>query len=206
MCSIWKQKKEREIKNSLADIANRKNQLENRKRELDSLIQEQNIRLEKIASLTAEEAKRMLMENMVEKAKTDVSATLREIRDKAKVEAKKDAQKIVVNAIQRTAVDHAVGQLVGDDFALEVMAGPLPRTAGYPPAAPRGSRAAPVEAVGPHGRDPVGRGDGTDRSHPGDASPEPAGRRPDRPIGLERGRVERSSRGYCRRASGSGTR
>ncbi|NOX18368.1 MAG: ribonuclease Y [Chlorobi bacterium] len=102
------QQKEREIKNSLSDITNRKNQLENKKRELDSLIQEQNIRLEKIASLTAEEAKRMLMENMVEKAKTDASATLREIRDKAKVEAKKDAQKIVVNAIQRTAVDHAV--------------------------------------------------------------------------------------------------
>lgn len=102
------QQKEKENKQSFADIKNRKEQLEKRKSELDNLIQQQNIRLEKIAQLTADEAKNMLMENMLEKAKTDASVQLREIRDKLKVDAKKESQKIVVQAIQRTAVDHAV--------------------------------------------------------------------------------------------------
>lgn len=76
--------------------------------ELDKLILEQNIRLEKTAGLTADEAKKMLMENMIEKAKTDATQYVKEIRDQAKIEAKKESQKIVVQAIQRTAVDHSV--------------------------------------------------------------------------------------------------
>lgn len=72
------------------------------------MLLEQNVRLEKIASLTSEEAKKMLMENMVNKAKSDASQYIQKIRDEAKVEAKKLSQKIVVQAIQRTAVDHSV--------------------------------------------------------------------------------------------------
>lgn len=76
--------------------------------ELDNLIREQNIRLEKTAGLTSDEAKKMLMENMTEQAKTDAVQYVKEIRDQAKVEAKKESQKIIVQAIQRTAVDHSV--------------------------------------------------------------------------------------------------
>jgi len=100
--------KEKEIKGFENDLRNRQNSLNKRKEELDRLIQEQNIRLEKTAALTADEAKKMLMENMIEVAKTDASQSIKEIRDKAKVEAKKEAQKLVVQAIQRTAVDHSV--------------------------------------------------------------------------------------------------
>jgi len=76
--------------------------------ELEKLILEQNIKLEKVASLTSEEAKKMLMENMINKAKSDASQQIQQIRDEMKVEAKKDAQKVVVQAIQKTAVDHSV--------------------------------------------------------------------------------------------------
>ena len=100
--------KEKEIKRFENDLRNRQNSLNKRKEELDRLIQEQNIRLEKTAALTADEAKKMLMENMIEVAKTDASQSIKEIRDKAKVDAKKEAQKLVVQAIQRTAVDHSV--------------------------------------------------------------------------------------------------
>ncbi len=100
----------------------KKEELTKKNEELERLIYEQNIRLEKTAGLTAEEAKKMLMENMIDKARTDASVYVKEIREKAKAEAKKEAQKIVVQAIQRTAVDHTVEstvsvvQLANDDM------------------------------------------------------------------------------------------
>ncbi len=100
--------KERDNKKIERDLFSLKGQIDKKSAELDRLIVEQNVRLEKIAGLTAEEAKKMLMENMINKAKNDAQQQIREIRDKAKVEAKKESQKIVVQAIQRTAVDHSV--------------------------------------------------------------------------------------------------
>ena len=60
------------------------------------------------AKQDCQEAKKMLMENMISDAKNDASQFVKDIRDRAKVEAKKESQKIVVQAIQRTAVDHSV--------------------------------------------------------------------------------------------------
>jgi ribonuclease Y len=68
--------------------------------------------LEKTAGLTSDEAKKMLVENMLSKAKSDAAQSIKEIRDQAKVDAKKEAQKIVVQAIQKTAVDHSVESTV----------------------------------------------------------------------------------------------
>jgi ribonuclease Y len=54
----------------------------------------------------------MLMENMISKAKSDAAQSIKDIRDQAKADAKKEAQKIIVQAIQRTAVDHSVESTV----------------------------------------------------------------------------------------------
>lgn len=104
--------KEKDIKVSEKNLATQKQDLDRKHAELDSLIAEQNVRLEKTAGLTSDEAKKMLMENMINKAKTDAAHTIKEIRDQAKIDAKKESQKIVVQAIQRTAVDHSVESTV----------------------------------------------------------------------------------------------
>lgn len=106
---IEKEKENKEIERRLS-----KHQeiLSKKLEEVDKLISDQNVRLEKTAGLTKEEAKKMLMENVIDKAKSDASQYVNEIRDKAKAEAKKEAQKIVVQAIQRTAVDHSVESTV----------------------------------------------------------------------------------------------
>ncbi len=104
--------KEKETKEKEKELNSLKNDLERKNSEFDNLIVEQNVRLEKIAALTAEEAKKMLMENMVNKAKTDASQMIKEIRDQAKVDAKKEAQRVVIQAIQRTSVDHSVESTV----------------------------------------------------------------------------------------------
>lgn len=100
--------KEKQNREAEKQIVRMKEVLSRKLEESDKLISEQNIRLERTAGLTTEEAKKMLMENIVDKAKSDASQYVNEIRDSAKSEAKKEAQKIVVQAIQRTAVDHSV--------------------------------------------------------------------------------------------------
>ncbi|MCZ6777015.1 MAG: ribonuclease Y [Ignavibacteria bacterium] len=76
--------------------------------ELEKLVAEQNIRLERTSGLSPEEAKRLLIENMANDARAEAAHMLKELRDKARDEAKKEAQKIIVQAIQRTAADHSV--------------------------------------------------------------------------------------------------
>ncbi len=105
---------QKEKANKEAEKANLtlKEDLERKHDELNRLILDQNVRLEKIAQLSAEDAKKMLMENMINKAKTDAAQAIKEIRDLAKIDAKKEAQRITIQAIQRTAVDHSVESTV----------------------------------------------------------------------------------------------
>ncbi len=104
--------KEKENKKSEEKLKELSGVLESKDKELEKLIYEQNIRLEKTAGLTSDEAKKMLMENMVEQAKMDAVQYVKDVRDQAKVDAKKESQKIIVQAIQRTAVDHSVESTV----------------------------------------------------------------------------------------------
>ncbi len=114
--------RENELEQVEESLRIKQEQVERKNQKLDALLKEQNARLEKIAQLTEEEAKQMLIENMKEQAKTEAQQYIREIRDQAKAEARKEAQKIVVGAIQRTAVDHSVEttisvvQLQSDDM------------------------------------------------------------------------------------------
>ncbi len=101
-------KKEKENKENEKELIESKKLLENRLGEAKKLEEEQNLRLEKISGLTTEEAKKMLMENMINDAKVESANLIKEIHDKAKAEAKKEAQKIIVQAIQRSATDYAM--------------------------------------------------------------------------------------------------
>lgn len=100
--------KERESKRIEKDLLEIKSSLEKKSQELNRIEQEQNERLEKISGLTAEEAKNILIENMVNQAKIDSAQRVKEIIEKAKNEAKKEAQKVIVQSIQRTAADHSI--------------------------------------------------------------------------------------------------
>ncbi|MCZ6703404.1 MAG: ribonuclease Y [Ignavibacteria bacterium] len=100
--------KERHVKKSEKEILEMKTSFEAKIQKLNDVEKEQNTRLEKISALTSEEAKNMLMENMVNQAKIDSTQMIRELHDKAKDIAKKEAQKIIVQSIQRTAADHSI--------------------------------------------------------------------------------------------------
>jgi ribonuclease Y len=102
---IKKEKENKQIEKELTDL---KKNVEIKVAEIDKIGIEQNSRLEKISGLSSEEAKNMLMENMTNIAKSEVSHIIKEIHDQAKSDAKKEAQKIIVQAIQRSAADHSI--------------------------------------------------------------------------------------------------
>jgi ribonuclease Y len=94
-------KLENEFNNKVKNVGEKENRLE-------GLIQEQNNKLENISGLTAEEAKNILMDNLIEETKMQTAGKLKEIRDEMKLEAKKLARNLIVQAIQRSAADHSV--------------------------------------------------------------------------------------------------
>jgi len=104
--------KERENKKFEQEINEQQKFIEKKLDGLNHLEQEQNARLEKISTLSSEEAKRMLMENLVNDAKTEAASMIKEISDRAKTDGKREAQKIIVQSIQRTAADHSIESTV----------------------------------------------------------------------------------------------
>jgi ribonucrease Y len=72
----------------------------------DRGLREQREMLEKIANMTAEEAKRQLMVAMEDEAKFEAAKTIKRIEDEAKEEADKKAKNIISLAIQRYASDY----------------------------------------------------------------------------------------------------
>ena len=102
---LQKEKELRKLEKQRQDV---KSNLDEKSVEIKKLEVEQNDKLEKISGLTSEDAKKMLVENMINQAKVDASQTIKEIHDRAKADAKKEAQKIIVQAIQRTAADYSI--------------------------------------------------------------------------------------------------
>ncbi len=73
---------------------------------LHQLISEENLKLEKISRMTTEEAKRQLMANLESEVRHEAAQMIKDIRDKAKGQAKQEAREIIVTAIQRCVSEH----------------------------------------------------------------------------------------------------
>lgn len=101
-------KKEKQVQSLERDLKGKKEMTEQKLVKAEELLAEQNHRLERISGMSKEDAKKFLLENMINEAKNEAATKVKEIRDEAKLNAKKEAQKIVVQAIQRTASDHSV--------------------------------------------------------------------------------------------------
>jgi ribonuclease Y len=92
------------------------------RRELDEAAEEQRRRLEQVASMTAVEAKAVLIKQVEEEAKRDAMGLVRDLEQQAREEAERRARKIVTLAIQRVASEQtsestvAVLPLPSDDM------------------------------------------------------------------------------------------
>jgi len=94
---------------AIKDNLNRQIELVNIKRtELEKHQEEHIRRLEKIAGLTADEAKAQLVESLKHEAQTKALVIQQEIIEDAKQKANKEARKIIIQTIQRTAAEQAI--------------------------------------------------------------------------------------------------
>ncbi len=108
--ALDKQIKENE---TIKENLNRQIEVVNHKRnELEKHQEEHIRRLEKIAGLSAEEAKSQLVESLKAEAHTQALGLQQEIIEDAKQKANKEARKIVIQSIQRTAAEVTIENTV----------------------------------------------------------------------------------------------
>ncbi|MCJ7498429.1 MAG: ribonuclease Y [candidate division Zixibacteria bacterium] len=105
-------KKDREIQNKEKILYAREKAIRSRDEELNRLISDQNRQLERIAQMTSEEAKKLLMSNLENQARQEAAQMIKEIKEKAEETAEKEAKNIIISAIQRCAADHTVESTV----------------------------------------------------------------------------------------------
>jgi ribonuclease Y len=104
------EKKEEELAKKEREVSARQSQFDTKVREHELLISQAKTRLEKISDMTAEEAKKMLMQAMEDEAKYEATKIIKKIEEEAREKADKKAKEIIAFAIQRYAGDY-----VGED-------------------------------------------------------------------------------------------
>ena len=116
------EQREDEIAKKDQTLSERDKALAENEEKYNALLSEQKIQLEKISSLTAEQAKELLIRAMENEARYEGAKLIKRIENEAKEEADKKAKKIMATAIQRYAGDFvaertvSVVQLPGDEM------------------------------------------------------------------------------------------
>ena len=94
------EKKEQEVERELQDI-------ERQKEEIVKLHEQEIVELQKIASLSKEDAKERLLAELDKELTAEKAAIIREKEQKAKEEATKNAKELLTYAVQKCAADHS---------------------------------------------------------------------------------------------------
>lgn len=98
--------RDREFTRREESCAKREEELRAREAAADRLAQEQRAKLERIAGLTAEEARREILQRVEDEARSQASALARDIKDQARKSADREARRIISMAVQRLAAEH----------------------------------------------------------------------------------------------------
>ncbi len=101
-------KKEQELEKSKTNLERQTDIALKKQQEVDVLKDQHLKQLESIAGLSTEEAKEQLVENLKQEARTQAMMQIKDIIDEAKLTATKEAKKVVIQSIQRTATEVAI--------------------------------------------------------------------------------------------------
>jgi ribonuclease Y len=105
-------RKEKDLERSQGELTQKSESLDGRIQELDKIQQKRVAELSKLSSLQPEEAKKMLMDALVDEARTAAMAQIKEISEEAKLNANREARRIVIQTIQRVATEQAIENAV----------------------------------------------------------------------------------------------
>jgi ribonuclease Y len=98
--------RERDVGAREKGAADREQKLEARETELNGLIESERAKLERIAGLTAQQAKEELVRSLTDEARMEAAHLVKRVEDEAREQASREAQRIVGMAVQRSASDY----------------------------------------------------------------------------------------------------
>jgi len=102
------ERKERDFSGKEQRLYQKEREIEESREKYNELIGKQTEELERISSLTREEAKNMLVKKMEEEAKIEAAQAIRKIEDETREKSSVVAREIISQAIQRSAAEHVV--------------------------------------------------------------------------------------------------
>ncbi|MBM3165311.1 MAG: ribonuclease Y [Bacteroidetes bacterium] len=105
-------RKEKDLERLKEETQQRNQAIANRADEMEKLQQKRVAELSKISGMSAEEAKKTMMQALVDEARTGAMAQIKEITEEAKLNANKEARRIVIQTIQRVATEQAIENAV----------------------------------------------------------------------------------------------
>ncbi len=105
-------RKNREVEIMRDNLRNQTDAVNKKAEEYEKLREDAIRQIESLAGMTAEEAKNQLIENMKDEARTQAQSYINDMIDEARMTASKEAKRIVINTIQRTATETAIENAV----------------------------------------------------------------------------------------------
>jgi ribonuclease Y len=106
------QRAQNELNTQRQQLENQQKAIEHKTQEIDRLQQKAEQQLEQISGLSAEEAKKQLIDALRDEAKTAAMAYINDTMDEARLTASKEAKKIIIQSIQRIASEATVENAV----------------------------------------------------------------------------------------------
>ena len=101
-------RKTKELDKKRENLTNQLNIIERKKEELEKVHTRQVKALETISGMSAEDAKKQLVEALKAEAKTEAMSLVQDTVEEAKLTANNEAKKIVIQTIQRVATEHSI--------------------------------------------------------------------------------------------------
>jgi ribonuclease Y len=105
-------KKEKQVAVQEDELKAKLDNIANKEKEIAKIIDIQTDKLQQISGLSRDDAKKLMMENVINDAKTESAHLTKRIIEEAKSNATKQAKSIILQAIQRSASDHSVESTV----------------------------------------------------------------------------------------------
>lgn len=105
-------RRQRDLESQKGQLNAQRQKLDAKMEECNKLTQQVNKELESIAGMTSEEAKKMLVDNLKAEARSEAQAYINDTMDEARLNAAREAKRIVINTIQRTATETAIENAV----------------------------------------------------------------------------------------------
>ncbi|MBQ0118274.1 MAG: ribonuclease Y [Bacteroidales bacterium] len=106
------QRAQNELQQRTQQMEQQQKALDYKSQEIDKLHHQAQQQLEALSGMSAEEAKKQLVEALKDEAKTNAMSYINEIMDDARLTANKEAKKIIIQTIQRIASDTTVENAV----------------------------------------------------------------------------------------------